>query len=58
VTVLDLFLVVAGIRHDITPSRWVTTLATTPSVANRVLERWDVTGYVWDEDDPNNRWGY
>jgi hypothetical protein len=55
---LDLLLIVAGIRYDITPTRWVATLTTTQVISNRIVEHWDQTLYTWDDPDPQNRWGY
>lgn len=55
---VDLFLAVAYIHHEITPQAWVTTVATTRAVANRITERWDYTQYAWDGTEPENTWGY
>lgn len=55
---LDLYLIVASIRHEILPDSWLMTVGTTRSVGNRVAERWDQTSYVWDDLDPRSVWSY
>lgn len=55
---LDLYLVVETIGHDITPDTWTMTLGTTRAVGNRVNERWDRSAYDWDQVHDSNVWGY
>jgi hypothetical protein len=55
---LDLDLVVAAIRHDITPDGWVVTIGTTPTVGGRTVPEWDDTTFTWDTADDLNVWSY
>ena len=55
---LYLYLVVASIRHDITPAGWVATFTTSPTIGNVPVQYWDETGYPWDDPHPHNVWAY
>lgn len=54
---LDLDLIVAAIRHDISPEgEWIVTIGTTPTVGSRYVGAWDVTPFTWDDPEPLNVW--
>lgn len=53
---IHLDFVVSSIVHDITPELWVTSVATTKATGSHYLARWDMTDYVWDDDDPAADW--
>lgn len=55
---VDLFAIVLGVAHQLTPDEWVATCQLSRTVDYRVLELWDRTLYVWDQADPANVWRY
>jgi hypothetical protein len=55
-SLIDAELIVATIRHDITPETWIVALETTPSIATAVPQLWDLTVFAWDDPDPANVW--
>jgi hypothetical protein len=59
--VLDLFAVVLGVTHSITPDEWVADVALSRTVDWAAVESWDVTAFRWDEpptpgSNPANVW--
>jgi hypothetical protein len=53
---LDVDVVVAGVRHDIAPGDWQTTVYGTRAVRTRTAILWDQTIYVWDDPNPDATW--
>lgn len=58
VATLDVQLVLASIRHEITPDGWLATFTTSRSVAYLEPELWDITAFVYDQTDERNTWRY
>ena len=54
--ILDL--IVQHIVHEITPESWVTTIATTRPVGNRVPRRYDQTEFAYDDVDDLNIYAF
>ena len=57
-TVLDIYLIAASIRHEITADTWTVTVAGTRTVDWTTVERWDDTALVWDDSNPLAVWRY
>lgn len=53
---LDVDVIVAGYRHDITPDDWLVTCYGTRAVAARTALPWDWTSFTWDDPNPSNVW--
>ena len=53
-----LVVAVQQITHEITPETWVTTLATTRTISNRVPVRYDETTFTYDDADPRNVYAF
>lgn len=52
---LQLDTIVAGVRHEITPTDWLTTVTGTRAVASLITLLWD-DGHLWDDPAPSNVW--
>jgi len=55
---LDLFAIVLGVAHNLTPESWTSTIQLSRTVDYRVPELWDLTRFAWDDADPANVWRY
>lgn len=55
---LDLFAIVTAVDHNILPDGWTTTVRLSRSIDAVPLERWDVTGFTWDQPDRRNLWRF
>ena len=57
---LDLFAVVLGVHHAITPEEWVATFNLSRTVAYKPVQvlLWDRSPYTWDNTNPANVWRY
>jgi hypothetical protein len=58
VATLDVFGIVVGVGHNLTPDAWVSHLGLTRTVDWRPVELWDRTRFPWDDPDPKNVWRY
>lgn len=55
---LDLYSIVLGVAHSITPEQWVSSLSLSRTVDWRTVEQWDRTRFTWDDPDALNTWRY
>jgi hypothetical protein len=55
---LDVYSIVAAVRHEITADTWTVTVTGSRTVDYRTVEAWDVTRFTWDDPDPANVWRY
>ena len=58
VTRLDLLTVIISIDHDVTPSEWIMSVATSRAVDYARPINWDQAPYVWDDPSPMAVWTF
>lgn len=55
---VDIFAIIIGVAHLLTPESWVLTVTGSRTVEAFPVTRWDETLWTWDDPDPLNVWRY
>lgn len=55
---VDIFAIIIGVAHLLTPESWVLTVTGSRTVEAFPVAVWDQAPYTWDDPDPRNVWRY